>query len=78
MQIQKGILSELIKKLQTNYFKDKKISETEYKVKLEAFKEMIRDLDRKIPLLREKLIKIGRRPSQQKALQRRINRTATF
>jgi hypothetical protein len=59
-QIQKEVLLELIKKLQYNYFKKGIISETEFNTRLETFKELIRDLDRKIPLLREDLAKTNR------------------
>jgi hypothetical protein len=55
---QKQALNSLIKKLQNDYFKVKKISETEYTVKTEKFKEMIRDIDRQLPLLNETLFKL--------------------
>ncbi len=60
LNLQKKTLSNLIKKLQTDYFKLGKISETEYKVKSEKFKEMIRDIDRQIPLLKEEMLKIDK------------------
>lgn len=61
LTLQKATLNELIKKMQTEYFKSKKISETEYQVKTKRFKEMIRDVDRQIPLLKEKLFKLEKK-----------------
>jgi len=61
--LEKATLTNLIKKMQIQYFKSKTISETEYKVKTERFKEMIRDIDRQIPLLKEELAKIDRNKS---------------
>ncbi len=60
LEIQKNSLNELIKKLQYDYFKTKKLSETEFRVKLQTFKEMIRDIDRQIPLLKEEIMKLGK------------------
>lgn len=61
LNLQKITLNELIKKLQYNYFEVKKISENEFRVKLDHFKEMLRDIDRQIPLLREDLFKIDKK-----------------
>ena len=58
LNIQKDTLYSLIKKLQSNYFKSKDISETEYYSKIDKFKEMIREIDRKMPLLKEDLMKV--------------------
>ncbi len=60
LNLQKKTLNNLIKKLQYDYFKLGKISETEYKVKSEKFKEMTRDIDRQIPLLKEEMLKIDK------------------
>lgn len=58
--MQKNALNGLIKKLQTDYFRNKNISETEYDIRLNRFKEMIRDIDRQIPLLMEQAVKINK------------------
>ena len=60
LMLQKATLNSLIKKMQYDYFKLKKISEIEYKVKTDRFKEMIRDIDRQIPLLKETLAKLDK------------------
>lgn len=58
LTVQKSTLKELIKGIQTDYFKYGRISDTEYQVKLETFTEMIRDIDRQIPLLKEEIAKL--------------------
>ena len=50
--ISKKSLSELIKTTQYDYLKKKTMSEIEYKVKLERFKQLEREFDRQILLLR--------------------------
>jgi len=61
LTIRKDALYALIKKLQSDYFKTKKISETEYFSKLEKFKDMIRNIDRKLPLLKEQLLRVDKK-----------------
>lgn len=58
LKLQREALLELIKRLQRNYFDRKTISEGEYGTKLTKFEEMIRDIDRQIPLLKEEIFKI--------------------
>jgi len=58
--IRKDSIYDLIRKLQSEYFKSKKISETEYFSKMEKFKDMVREIDRKIPLLKEDLIRVDK------------------
>ncbi|MDO8460683.1 MAG: hypothetical protein Q7S74_06240 [Nanoarchaeota archaeon] len=59
LALQKQTLNKLIQKLQDDYFMTKTLSETEYHIKLEKFKEMIRDIDRQIPLLKEEFMKLA-------------------
>lgn len=58
LDFQKEGLGKLIRKIQGDYFTLGKISENEYTTKLETFREMIRDIDRQVPLLREQLAKL--------------------
>ena len=58
LSLREKSINNLIKKMQFDYFRKKTLSETEYRVKLEKFKEMIRDIKRQIPALKEELIKI--------------------
>lgn len=58
LYIQKKSVEGLIKKIQFNYFETKKMSESEFSVKLSAFKEMIRNIDGQIPEVRESLARL--------------------
>ena len=66
LMLEKDTLNSLIKKMQGDYFKSRTISETEYRVKTERFKEMIRDIDRQIPLLKEELVKLEKNNTKKK------------
>ncbi len=61
LMIEKKTLNQLIGKLQKSYFGTKDLSEIEYHVKLASFKEMIRDIDRQLPLLNTELLKLEKR-----------------
>ena len=55
--VQKKAINGLIKEMQSNYFKTKKMSETEYNIKLKKYDELLRDIDRQVMVLREKMLK---------------------
>jgi hypothetical protein len=61
LNLQKQTLNALIKRTQLDYFKYNKMSETEYGIKIEKFRELIRDVDRQIPLLKENMIKLQKK-----------------
>jgi hypothetical protein len=50
-------LKEYLKKTQRQYFEIGNLSESEYDMRSKNFAEMVRDIDRQIPLLNEKLVK---------------------
>jgi len=54
---QKKAINGLIKEMQGSYFKSKKISETEYKIKLKNYEEFIRDIDMQVMVLKEEMFK---------------------
>jgi len=58
---QKKALNTLIQNMQNSYFKTKKLSEAEYTIKLKKFKELIRDIDRQIMVLKEEMFKTRKR-----------------
>ena len=60
LETKKNVLNNLIQKVQVNYFKDKNASENEYRIKIKTFDEMIRDINRQIPLLKEEIAKISK------------------
>lgn len=59
LKIRKNTIKELIMKTQKSYFQEGKIPESEYNIKTKKFAELIRDIDRQIPLLQEQLVKLG-------------------
>ena len=61
LMTQKKALNTLIQNMQKSYFKTKKLSETEYTIKLKKFKELIRDIDRQVMVLKEEIFKTKRR-----------------
>jgi len=65
LSMQKDALYSQIKKLQSSYFKSKTISETEFYAKVDRFKEMIRDIDRQIPMLKEEMLKVNKKEQKQ-------------
>lgn len=64
--IQKKAIGDLLKNLQKDYFKARKISESEYNIKLKKFKELIRDIDRKVMVLKEDLFKLRKNKKKNK------------
>jgi hypothetical protein len=54
---QKEVLQGLIKKLQSDYFMGNTLSETSYKVKLKKYDDLIYDLNRKMAILKEDMLK---------------------
>jgi hypothetical protein len=55
--LRKKTINNLIKEMQTKYFKTKKISENEYNLKLKKFEEMLRDIERETMVLKEEIFK---------------------
>ena len=59
--IQKRAINKLLKNMQEGYFKTKKLSKSEYNIKLKKFKELIRDIDRQIMVLKEDMFKFEKK-----------------
>lgn len=59
LKIEKSVLKDLIKEVQRDYFQYGKIPEGVYNIKTTKYAELIRDIDRQIPLLKEELAKIN-------------------
>jgi hypothetical protein len=59
--IRKRAINKLLKSIQESYFKTKKLSESEYNIKLKKFKELIRDIDRQIMVLKEEVFKFKKK-----------------
>ncbi len=60
LKIKREIFNKLIGRAQKDYFETGKMSENEYTVKTKKFSEMVRDIDRQIPLLKEHYMKIAK------------------
>ena len=58
-EIRKNTLKELIMKTQKDYFEKGNMSDSNYAIRTKKFAELIRDIDRQIPLLKEDLMRIG-------------------
>jgi hypothetical protein len=54
---EKEVVYNLIKELQKDYFEKQKIAENSYKIKIKKYGEIIRDINRQIPLLQAELEK---------------------
>lgn len=64
LMVRKNTLKNLIMKTQKSYFQLGTIAEGEYNIKTKKFAELVRDIDRQIPLLEEELIKLERKSSK--------------
>ncbi|MCX6748817.1 MAG: hypothetical protein NT076_04385 [Candidatus Pacearchaeota archaeon] len=58
LELKKDTLKNLIKKTQYEYFQEGKIAEGIYNIRTKKFAELIRDVERQLPLLQEDLEKI--------------------
>jgi len=61
LEIRKSSLNDLIKKTQFNYFQKGSVSESDYNIRVKNFAELVRDIDRQLPLLREEYLKLSRK-----------------
>ena len=57
LELEKEILNDLIRKAQEEYFKKGAISEGNYRIRVTKFAELIRDINRQIPIMTMKLEK---------------------
>lgn len=59
LKIRKVVLKDMIADIQKRYFERGAISESTYRIKIEKFSELIRDINRQIPLIKERLVILG-------------------
>ena len=59
LELRRKTLKNMIQEVQLSYFQDGKISEDEFHIKTKKLAELIRDIDRQMPMLQEELIKLG-------------------
>ncbi len=65
LEVEKKALKKLIQKTQKEYFEEGKIPEGTYNVRTNRFGEMIRDIDRQIPLLKERLARLRKQENKE-------------
>jgi hypothetical protein len=58
LEIRKKVLRELIAKTQRDYFERGVIGEDTYKIRIKRFGELMRDINRQIPLIKEEIAKV--------------------
>ena len=58
---QKKAIDNLLKRMQKSYFKDRTMPESDYRTRIKKFKELIRDIDRQIMVLKEDLFKLNKK-----------------
>lgn len=58
LELRKKTIKELIMRTQKDYFEKGKMSEVMYSVRTKKFAELMRDIERQIPLLQEELAKV--------------------
>lgn len=61
LELRKANLERLIKETQREYFGEGKISESLYTIRISKFAELIRDINRQIPLLQEEYFKVSKK-----------------
>ena len=64
LETEREIVTTLIKKAQKDYFEKKTLAEGAYHIKVKRFSEIIRDINRQIPILKEELELIKQRRSK--------------
>ncbi|UZE94235.1 MAG: hypothetical protein IB618_01530 [Candidatus Pacearchaeota archaeon] len=76
LELEKKVLRGLIAKTQKDYFEKGLLSEGSYRIKIKKFGELIRDIDRQIPLIKEELEKIKKqKPEKQpRRIQKEVRR----
>lgn len=55
---ERGVLESMMKKLQKDYYEDGRVNEMSFHIKTKKFAEMVRNINRQIPTLREELKRI--------------------
>lgn len=67
LKLRRETLKKIIQGAQKDYFQDGKISEGVFNIKTKKIAELIRDLDRQIPMLYEELVKAGNHAELEKS-----------
>lgn len=60
LNAQKSAIEGLLESMQKQYFKDRKMSEREYTIKLQKYKELMREVNRQLMILKEDKLKMNK------------------
>jgi len=71
LEFRKNVIKNLIKKTQREYFSEGKMSEGIFNIKTKKFAELIRDIERQIPLLQESIAFALRKNKKQEKRRKR-------
>ena len=74
LRLRKKSLKELIGQTQKDYFQTGNISDSDYQVRSKNFAELIRDIDRQVPLLEESLIKSKKKDNTNEKFKRAVQK----
>ncbi|OYT35844.1 hypothetical protein B6U91_02350 [Candidatus Pacearchaeota archaeon ex4484_71] len=82
LELKRSTLKKLIQKTQKKYFEKGDMSETEYQIRTKNFAELIRDINRQIPLLKESLARLnykkeGKKKENQKSARKKIKKNTS-
>lgn len=66
LELRKKTLKDLLTQTQRDYFNYGKIPESTFHIKTEKLAELIRDIDRQIPLLQEQIVKLSKKKDGRK------------
>ena len=58
LSAERGVLESMIKSLQKEYFESGKVNELSYHIKTKKFGDLIRNINRQLPMLKEELRKL--------------------
>ena len=78
LELRKEKILDIIKDAQREYFQDGKMSEGIFNIKTKKLAELIRDIDRQIPMLRERLAELGKRENFNRELKRKTRKKFSF
>ncbi len=71
LEFRKKVLKNLIKKTQREYFNEGKMSEGVFNIKTRKFAELIRDIERQVPLLQESIALVSKKIKRKEKKRRR-------
>ena len=78
LELRKEKILDIIKGAQREYFQDGKMSEGIFNIKTKKLAELIRDIDRQIPMLKERLAELGKLENFNRKLKHKTKKKFSF